>query len=119
MEQEDSKPAKAVRPSLYKRIGNLLTDAQGNMRWQAAVMCITVLLAVCGLVGTNVGAVVSFRENLLHNYPSPESPKTRKLKAEFSESDPLHAHWDDVKGMYERGGVTDASYLVKPFCSQY
>lgn len=90
--------AKPAKSSLFKRIGNLLTDAQGNMRWQAAVLCVTVLVAVCGLVGTNVPAVVSFRENLLHNYPSTEPKSGNKLKAVFDGNDPLHAHWDDVKG---------------------
>ena len=97
MESGSQAAAKPVKTSLFKRIGNLFTDTNGNMRWQAALMCVTVLVAVCGLVAPNVGAVVSFRENLLHNHPSGESQTTEKVKAALS-ADPLHAHWDDVKG---------------------
>jgi hypothetical protein len=90
--------SKAAKPSLFKRIGNLITDANGNMRWQAALMCITVLVGVICVVGSNVGEVVSIRQSLLHNHPSGIAKGTKKVRDALSGSDVLRAHWDDVKG---------------------
>jgi hypothetical protein len=98
MVEEVDKAAKPAKPSLFKRIGNLITDTNGNMRWQAALMCITVLVVVIGIVGSNVGEVVSIRQSLLHNHPSGITQGTKQVRNSLSGSDVLRAHWDDVKG---------------------
>ncbi len=91
-----SETPKALKPSMFKRIGSLLTDAQGNMRWQAAVLCVSVLVVVCCLVGSNVGEIVSIRQSLLHNHPKPND--ITNARASLS-NQPLRAHWDDVQGI--------------------
>jgi hypothetical protein len=95
---ENMSDSKAAKPSLFKRIGNLITDTNGNMRWQAALMCVAVLVGAIAIVGSNVGEVVSIRQSLLHNHPSGVAQGTKQVRKALSGSDVLRAHWDDVKG---------------------